>query len=45
MTDLLKLPYLHTVSSQDNGDYYRVTAEGTLEPSACSSCGHNDFYV
>ncbi len=44
MTDLLKLPYLHTVSCQDNSDHYRVTASGTLEPSVCSSCGHTSFY-
>ena len=44
MTDLLKLPYLQTISCIDNGNHYRVTASGTLEPSSCDSCGQNDFY-
>lgn len=44
MPDFLNLTHLKTVSYQDNGDHYCVTAAGSLEPPVCLSCGHTSFY-
>lgn len=44
MHDLLNLTNLKTVSYLDNGDHYRVTAAGSVDPAVCLSCGCQSFY-
>jgi transposase len=43
MPDFLRLPNLRTLTSQDQGKYYQVEAEGGVVPTTCPTC-HNALY-
>ena len=38
MPDFLRLPHFRTLNAHDEGDYYRVEAEGNVIPTACPAC-------
>lgn len=44
MADILQLQHLRAVEVDDQGDHYRIAAEGTLTPFMCEHCGANGFH-
>lgn len=44
MSDFLNLPFIKTLSVQDNGDHYVVNVDGGAIPTACPSCASTSLY-